>query len=163
MPTGPPRAPTKIRMMRGTLRADRTNPHEARPIIAAPRCPRELQGEARKFWKRTAPRLIALGLLSEIDEGMFAAYCSAWDRWLTCIERVKQDGLMVISKTRGPILNPLLKEIASCETALRNFGGHFGLSPASRSKVQAIPVAPVMPSASGAEEKYFGRGGKGAA
>jgi P27 family predicted phage terminase small subunit len=150
------RVPTKLKIMRGTLKADRRNQHEAKPLIVSPRCPPELQGEALKEWRRMAPKLTALGLLSEIDSAIFTAYCGAWARYLEAQTLLREQGLMAKGARGAPILNPLLAVVESSAGQLRRLGCELGLSPASRSKVQAVPVAPITAASSEAEEKFFG-------
>jgi P27 family predicted phage terminase small subunit len=144
--------------MRGTLKADRTNEHEARPMIVAPRCPPELQGNARKIWKREAPRLVQLGLLSEIDGAAFFGYCTTWARYIEATKLLTEQGILVTGARGAPILNPLLALVESTGGQLRRFLVELGLSPASRSKVQAVPVAPTTAAGSAAEKRFFGDG-----
>lgn len=48
--------------------------------IATLRPPVELRGKlARKEWRRVAPYLAAMGVLSEVDRGVLAAYCRGWE------------------------------------------------------------------------------------
>lgn len=150
------RVPTRLKIMRGTAKSDRVNTHEAKPTIIAPRCPPEIQGEARKEWKRMAPRLVQLGLLSEIDGGVFASYCLAWERLVEAQAKLREEGLMLRGQRNAPILNPLLAVVESSGSQLRRFAIELGLSPASRSKVQAVVVAPTSTAASDAEAKFFG-------
>jgi P27 family predicted phage terminase small subunit len=55
----------------------------------APRCRRRrniLSGYARDEWIRIAGELQCIGLLTAIDETMFAVYCSAYSHWRTAGE-----------------------------------------------------------------------------
>lgn len=60
------------------------------PAIEIPGCPKHLLPEARKEWKRIAPELEKLGLISKLDRASLAIYCQeyAWLAWHeTCLQR----------------------------------------------------------------------------
>lgn len=60
------------------------------PEIETPGCPKHLLPEARKEWKRIAPELEKLRLISKLDRASLAIYCQeyAWLAWHeTCLQR----------------------------------------------------------------------------
>ncbi len=44
-------------------------------------CPRWLDEEAKKEWRRLAPALIRSGQLNEMTYNSFASYCQEWSRY----------------------------------------------------------------------------------
>ena len=74
---GGKRTPTALKVLSGTLRADRTPANEPHPEGVA-ECPEFLSAEARSEWARLAPELEALGLLTAFDVAVFAGYCQSW-------------------------------------------------------------------------------------
>ena len=56
------------------------------------KCPAWLMPEAKKEWKRLAPSLIAMGVLTEHDMEAFAGYCQAYARWREAEEFLSQHG-----------------------------------------------------------------------
>jgi phage terminase small subunit len=89
--------------------------------------------DARAQWKRLAPRLIELGILTEVDGDAFAALCM-----LTA-------NLAVLGTIQGAA-------IADCTRELRQLWGRFGMTPADRSKVAAAP-----PKAADPFEEFLGK------
>jgi len=62
-----PRKPKQLKIVQGTYRKDRANPHEPKPQPRIPSCPWELCDTAKKEWRRLAPELHQLGLLTALD------------------------------------------------------------------------------------------------
>ena len=50
-----------------------------------------MDGYAADEWRRVAPELYRLGLLSMLDTGPFAAYCVAYQHWRTAEEVLSND------------------------------------------------------------------------
>lgn len=149
----------RIRMLRGTSvktdRADRDK-HLARPRIRLPKCPAELSPEAKREFRRTGAKLVALGLVSEIDHMVLAGYADAFARWCRATRELEADGRLVIEGPNHSVYpNPLLRIIETSGTAMRRFGEQMGLSAASRTRTPAVPVA-LTSAESSAELKFFG-------
>jgi P27 family predicted phage terminase small subunit len=54
---------------------------EPKPRPVAPKCPAWLLLEAKREWRRVAPELERLGLLTVVDGTPLAGYCQAYARW----------------------------------------------------------------------------------
>ena len=59
--------PTALKLIQGTYRPDRANPNEPKPKAAIPPCPKFLQGDARKQYRKTAKKLLKIELMPEFD------------------------------------------------------------------------------------------------
>jgi hypothetical protein len=59
---------TVLKLIQGTYRPDRENPSEPRPRIEIPPCPKFLQVEARKQYRKIAKKLTRIGLMTELDD-----------------------------------------------------------------------------------------------
>ncbi len=59
------------------------NDYEPLPPLSMLRCPNYLLPEAKKEWRRLAPALIDMGVLTIADAVPFAAYCTAFYYKLT--------------------------------------------------------------------------------
>ena len=68
------------------------NKDEPTPSQENVKCPSWLMPEAKKEWKRLAPSLIAMGILTEHDMEAFAGYCQAYARWREAEEFLSQHG-----------------------------------------------------------------------
>jgi P27 family predicted phage terminase small subunit len=128
------------------------NVDEPKPAIALPDIPRHLVGEARKEWKRITPELLRLGLLSRIDRAALAMYCSEWARYVRAeLRMARRDELMNEEGAGERARTPQGYEMQSVDLQISNkakeaclrFLIEFGMSPASRSRVQVTPQMPL--------------------
>jgi P27 family predicted phage terminase small subunit len=99
---GPKPLPTRLKVVRGTLRKDRANPREPAVTPEIPTCPDELSPAAKKEWERIAPELAGLGLLAGIDRSALALYAEAYARWLDAIQALQRYGTVVKSPNGFP-------------------------------------------------------------
>jgi P27 family predicted phage terminase small subunit len=60
------------------------------PRVEIPKCPAHLSAEAKLEWKRLAPQLEELGLISGLDLAAFAMYCQAYGRWVFAEKRIHE-------------------------------------------------------------------------
>lgn len=67
--------PTEIKILEGNPSKRPLNTHEPKPLKKAPPCPKWLEAEAKKEWRRLAKALEAMGVLTEADMAAFAGYC----------------------------------------------------------------------------------------
>lgn len=131
--------PTKLKVLHGTLRKHRTNTHEPDVKAAIPTCPRELSPTAKKEWRRIAPELARLGLLSRIDRAALAMYCDHYARWLEAIAALQKYGVVVKSPSGYPMQSPYVAIANKSGEQVRLLLGEFGMSPSSRTRVHATP------------------------
>ena len=131
--------PTRLKALEGTLRSDRRNPNEPDTRPAIPRCPEHLGPEAKREWRRLAPQLARLGLLSKIDREALALFCQAWARWVEAEEALKRYGVMVKSPNGFPMQSPYLAVANKAMEQMRALLAEFGMSPSSRTRVHATP------------------------
>jgi len=77
--------------------------------------------------------LLGMGLLTHADRAALAGYCVAWSRWVRAERQVACYGTIVKSPVKGfPMKSPYLTALET----LRKLIVEFGLTPASRSRVQ---------------------------
>lgn len=114
------------------------------PEIEIPGCPPHLQVEAKKEWKRVSVELEALGLISKIDRGALAAYCSAWAETVICEKKIAQLNAADPNGEAGLVgITPSGYQQMSVWVQIRNraydrmmkFAAEFGMSPSARSRV----------------------------
>jgi P27 family predicted phage terminase small subunit len=139
-PRGPKPLPTRLKVVRGTLRKDRANPREPAVTPEIPTCPDELSPAAKKEWERIAPELAALGLLAGIDRSALALYAEAYARWLDAIQALQKYGTVVKSPNGFPIQSPYVALANKAGEQVRLLLAEFGMTPASRSRVHAMTV-----------------------
>ena len=81
---GPAPKPTALKVLDGNPRHRPINRSEPRPRPVAPKCPSWLDAEAKREWRRIAPALERIGLLTEIDGTALAGcpvFCAAVHKW----------------------------------------------------------------------------------
>ena len=131
--------PTRLKVLHGTVRKDRTNPHEPDVKSAIPTCPRELSPVAKREWKRVARELAGMGLLSKIDRAALAGYCQAWATWIEAQAALRKHGVIMKSPNGYPIQSPYFSIAAKSFEQMRLMLAEFGMSPSSRTRVHATP------------------------
>ncbi len=127
---GPLPEPTRLKVLKGgSKHTHRPLPvHEPQPAMLLPsRPPAVLRGEAATLWRRLAPRLHRLGLLTELDQEALVLLCSSWARWCQAEAAVQR------SLEASGRFNRLKVLIANRYAAqFRGLAAEFGLSPAAR-------------------------------
>lgn len=170
---GPPKKPTSLKLLQGLpggahkLNRDEPKPRKASPIEL--RCPPELSEEGKKVWKKYAPRLYRLGLLTELDLQSFRRYCDLQGAYTEARRDIAANGSYIDvfatptkdeAKRGDPlrlarrVLSPAAAALPGIRTELLRLEREFGMTPASRA---GIEVSPAMTEAADAvEERLFG-------
>lgn len=130
------------------------NQNEPQPEAKLPAPPRHLSKEARKEWRRSGAFLLQLGLISDLDRAAFAAYCTAYGRWIEAEEALKSYGVMIKSPNGFPMQSPYLSVANKAMEQMRSLLSEFGMSPATRTRVSVSPLVPDEPDEF---ELLFGR------
>jgi P27 family predicted phage terminase small subunit len=137
---GPKPTPTAIKLSRGTFRADRSAVREAEPI-GKPRCPKWLNADAAKEFRRIVKLLDTMGLLGAVDENALARYATTWMRWRQALQMIERGGEVVVYKDEAgkvkavqpsafnSIARSLAEELSRLEQA-------FGMTPSARSRIE---------------------------
>ena len=87
--------PTAIKELEGNPGKRPMNSAEPKPEKKAPPCPKWLEPEAKKEWRRLSKQLEQIGVLTEVDQAAFASYCQAYARWKEAEEFITQHGTIV--------------------------------------------------------------------
>ena len=143
---GPPPTPTHLRLLRGNPSKRPIKP-EPEPMRSeeVPEAPSFVTGYAAEEWRRVAPELHRLRLLTVLDVMPLAAYCQSYSRWRTAeevlAEVAKRDpltnGLLIKRADGNAGANPLVRIAANAAADMISFAGHFGMSPAARARISA--------------------------
>lgn len=130
--------PTNLKLVQGSYRKDRANPSEPKTKAAIPTCPKELSGDARNEWKRITKELYTLGLITQVDRAAISAYCSAWGMFVESERQIAKEGAIAYTPNGMPVQSPWLQIRNKSLEQLRSYATEFGMTPSSRTKVQAI-------------------------
>jgi len=134
---GAPPTPTAILHARGSKRAKYRNIHEPRPAPSLPKMPSWLDDIGRKEWRRMVPMLHKLGVLTKLDKSALASMCQSWSEYIHAIQAIREMGELVEAAEGRPHLNPMVKVRDSAFDKWRRMAREFGLTPASRPRIQA--------------------------
>jgi P27 family predicted phage terminase small subunit len=135
---GNPAKPTILKFREGNPGKQALPKHEVKPEAVIPACPEWLEAEAKTEWKRIAPMLLRLGLLTEVDGVALAAYCQAYARWAQAEQYLTVQGLTAEAnsgwKQQAAEVPIALKYLA----VVKGFCAEFGLTPSARARM-ALP------------------------
>ena len=129
--------PTNIKILEGNPGKRPLNKYEPKPLKKAPPCPKWLEPEAKKEWRRLAKTLEAMGVLTDADMAAFAGYCQAYARWKEAEERITDRGLVIRTPSGYPQQVPYISIAQQYLKLMQQFAEQFGLTPAARSRIIA--------------------------
>ncbi len=138
--------PTHLKEVRGNP-GHRPLPEDEPEITAPselPEPPEHLDVEACREWVRTGTLLLNSGLLTELDTGALALYCTAYSRWVDAEERIRKHGPIVESPGTGyPSQSPYLQIANKAMEQMLKIQAEFGMTPSSRTRVRTAKVEKV--------------------
>ena len=129
--------PTALKMLEGNPGKHPLNEHEPVPPKSTIKCPSWLEAEAKKEWKRLAPSLEAMGILTSVDISAFAGYCQAYARWKEAEEFISQHGSIFHTPSGYVQQVPQVSIAQQNLKIMQSFCSEFGLTPAMRSRIIA--------------------------
>ena len=140
--SGPAPLPTALKILRGTMRADRVNPAEPRPLpVSSLAAPAWLTDDGRKVFRRLARQLAALRLLSETDLPLLGLLSDQWSIYFSAREFLKEQKSDVYTlrdadgNVRAIQQYPQVAIRNKAALAIARLSAEFGLSPSSRARV----------------------------
>ena len=129
--------PTAIKVLEGNPGKRPLNKREPVPPKGSIKCPEWLLPEAKREWKRLAPSLEAMGVLTVLDLASFEGYCQAYARWIEAEAFITQHGS--IFKTPSGYVQQV-PQVSIAQQSLKivqSFCSEFGLTPATRARIIA--------------------------
>lgn len=146
MPRGRKPKPAHLRIIEGNPGRGPIPP-EIQPNRGetVPQPPDELGELAKEEWNRIASELFHLELLTTVDRWSFAAYCQAYERWITAERAIKlmadrdsvSHGLMIRTAAGDARENPLVRTSREAASAMVRYATEFGLTPVARARIAA--------------------------
>lgn len=129
--------PTAIKELEGNPGKRPLNAKEPKPVKKAPSCPKWLEPEAKKEWRRLSKLLEQLGVLTELDMASFAAYCQAYARYKEAEEFITQHGSIVKTPSGYWQQVPQVAQAQTYSKIMLRLAEQFGLTPSARSRIIA--------------------------
>ena len=129
--------PTAIKELEGNPGHRPLNSNEPKPVKKAPACPKWLEPEAKKEWRRLAKQMESIGILTDVDMAAFASYCQAYARWKEAEEFLTQHGTIVKTPSGYWQQVPQVSIAQTYNKIMTKLATEFGLTPSSRSRIVA--------------------------
>ena len=169
MKPGPTRIPSALNNLHGNPSKRKPAKNEPKPEIESgiPLCPAYLKGAAKQEWKRMAPELYNLGLLTKVDHAALEGYCSSYglfieaEKYLARIKRsyldilklrekdpslkLPSNGMVSITSNGNAIMEPMLSVRKQAAEMMHKFLTEFGMTPASRARISVEGVGKKRP------------------
>ena len=139
--------PTNLKIIEGNPGKRPLNLNEPKPISIASECPDWLLADAKKEWKRLAPELERLGLLTILDMAAFAGYCQSYAKFKAAEQFIKKHGTTykIPKKNKeGEVISVYIAQFPEvaianqCLKHIRAFAAEFGLTPSSRGRIYLL-------------------------
>lgn len=132
--------PTALKVLAGNPGKRKLNDREPNFETGSAETPPELLDEkheiARSEWCRVCPLLIAAGVYTDIDRTALIAYCLTYERWILAERKIERDGLFVRTDKGYVMASQEMRTIEASIGVLRSLMSEFGMTPASRARLQ---------------------------
>lgn len=142
--------PTRVRELEGNPSKRPYNRREPQPTEGRVTCPSWLSTKGKAEWKRITPELRRMRLLTIVDRAALAAYCQAYAELEEATEILNREGRIIIvpityrdkqtgeEKISGEkrVAHPANKLQRDGFARVKQFLAEFGLTPASRAKLE---------------------------
>ena len=136
--SGPPPTPSNVHALRGNPGHRPINDQAPEPELVNPDPPGHLTDAEAAKWREVAPKLHAVGCLTEVDVDDLERYCKAWVRYQEADVMVRLLGQVVVGSHKGMVINPWLNILDRTSNELQRFSDRFAFNPAYRTKVKAV-------------------------
>jgi P27 family predicted phage terminase small subunit len=133
------RKPTRQKELENTLRPDRMNPNEPKVVCCEPGPPDGITQEALEIWHDVAPLLARLKVIAESDRHTLRLYCEGVAQYNECTRVLEKEGRFYETDTGMIREHPASKRQLATMAQLKAYAAALGLSPADRSRVEALP------------------------
>lgn len=140
--------PTKLKVLEGN---PGKRPIQEEPDVSSeiPSSPPHLDEYAKEEWDRLAGGLHILGLLYQVDRGVFAAYCQAYSRWRIAEEAIQESARLKTGGTKDALIarttkgtltkHPMVDISEKAAAAMVKYASEFGLTPSARARLAVSP------------------------
>jgi P27 family predicted phage terminase small subunit len=132
---GPPPKAAHIRLLEGTEHKTR-NRHEPQPRDTLPIRPDNLSEEVAEVWDETVRELVAMHTAHSADRESLHCYCEAVVTHRRASELLAKSALLIKGQKTNLVRNPIIQIQRDAATAIRHFANEFGLTPASRTRIE---------------------------
>lgn len=138
--SGPPKTPTHLRLVKGNPSKRALNKNEPKPPSGVPPIPKHFDKRGKYWFKRMGEELDAVGVMSTLDAKALELLVEAYTEYRHHCEVLDEEGYtyQTGSATGEKIVkaHPAAAMKADAWKRIRAMLSEFGMTPASRSKVE---------------------------
>lgn len=149
--SGPPKAPSHLRLVRGNPSKRPLNASEPNPEKRVPPTPKHFTKQGKYWFKQLGEQLLEIGVLTEADGKALEMLVDAYVDYRGAKVALESEGIKKeITTTTGDVRVKPSDFLGECREARKEVRGwlqEFGMTPASRSKVVATDAGSVDPLA----------------
>ena len=136
-----PKKPTSLHLLHGNpSKIKDLGKNEPKPKPVAPKPPTWLDKEAKKEWKKIAPEMERLGLLTEIDQIAFANLCQEYSNLIKWQKVVSEHGATYehtnVKGEKNIMTRPEAILLHKSKQLLKAYCAEFGMTASSRGRIQ---------------------------
>lgn len=138
--------PTALKVVQGNAGKRKLNKSEPKPPQSKPKCPEWMKGVARRAFYELADELDMMKVITLADRKALELLCQTYAEWRQAVKKLDDHGSLTYESRnlQGGIMIRTRPEVSIRNDAARrliSLLGEFGLTPASRSRVNvsALP------------------------
>lgn len=136
---GPPKTPTALRVVTGNPSHRPLPVNEPKPRPLMPPCPAWLSLEAKREWRKVAPELFRMGVLTVVDGAVLAGYCESMAAFEAAVEQLREKGSTTFNTPSGyKQQRPEVGMRNSAMMLVLRFAQELGLTPAARARLEGV-------------------------
>ncbi len=129
-----------MKIIHGTFRKNRAKKGEPKPeaLAGIPKPPAHLNKFGKQMWRQVAPELVKTMLISSLDLRTLEICCDAYGMYREARAAMLRNGKRTLRQYlagQNSQTTPEATMMRQCWTTFKTFMGEFGLSPASRAKM----------------------------
>jgi len=129
--------PTKLKLLKGTMRPGRINKTEPMPGIENIKMPEHLSQEAQDHWNDIVSELVKAGVMSSLDSTALGLLCDSYARYIEATDNILKYGAVYKTEKNYQVISPFVAIQNKSFDQLKSMCTEFGMTPSSRSKVHA--------------------------
>lgn len=132
-----PRKPTALKIAEGTFRKDRAvnEPTPSTVDVSKMKAPEHFDDVHKTMWDEYVEELTSLGVLTVIDKMAFEVMFEIYIEIQEFKAAIEEEGKYVTDDRGNKRRNPLISQVNQLRQTLRQFLSEFGMTPASRTKI----------------------------
>lgn len=118
------------------------------PSTVVLECPDWVSQDARAYWDKIVPMLIADGTVSERDWSALVNLCEAWGDFQRATRELAKEGTFYTGPNGAICTHPALKVKTASQKLVNSMMEKFGLQPTTRARL------PITPPGGGERDSY---------